>query len=1490
MKNLYSKIFYSVPGREASTTRAFACAIRLAAFVMLASLQTMAATRTSKATGGNWATTTTWVGGVVPVAGDDVVIATTGGNEVTIAANITIVLGNITVNDGAILTVSGGSISGTGSCNTLTIGSGTSGTLQFNSTAARTIVVNANATINAGGVLTAGSTGTQNNVLTIAANLLVYGTYSGLSSATTGNIALTVGANIIVGDGATYTNGRNSTCSSLTVGGGASGIFSYNTGTTARNFRTTGAGLIINPGAIFKTGDASTLANTLTISNGGNLTIYGTYSGLSSGSTGTIAAGVSGDILINDGGTYTNGANSTCANLTVGNGTSGIFSFNTSATGRTFVTSGATGITINAGAILKPADNNTTANTLTLNNGGNLTINGTYSGLSLGSTGTIAATATTGNIIINDGGTYINGANSGCTNLIVGSGTSGLFSYNTGTVARSFTTNAITINAGAIFKTGDANAIANTLSATSITVNGTYSGLSSGSTGTIAATVSGNIAIGNGGSFTNGAATSCGNLIVGSGSSGLFQFNSSATVRTVTVNGNVTVNNGATLQAGSAVVAIANVLDINGNFINAGTFTPLLSSGINKITLAFTSSTVNQVFSNTGTITNNELFSLTINNTFSGGTVTVPGNMTVTDGATLTLTSGILTTPNITLGKTTAATLSGGSATSYINGAFTRSYSATSATINAATFFPIGKGTTYLPIYLAPTLAVSALTQLKAEAFTSNSGTNISPSGTIGANRWEASVPVNAANLNLLSMRIGSAAIVSTNRILKSTSAAGAYSSIVPNTTYTAATPNTLTSTATLTGTEFTGSGFFCYGDACYPAGLMNGPSSICTGATSQLYATAGAGIPAAGTWSSSAPGVATVDLSGNVTGVSAGLAPITLTVSSADICNAMPITRIITISNCSATPGGVGSNLVSWYKGDAGLTSSLWTDQAGSNNLAASGTITVTNTLNYNPVATLNGSSDYYGNNGADGWLGTSNATTYYYVATGDAVAASNRVVFGRGNANGALTSMQAGRRSNNNAIFGSGNVTNAITPVVSTTTPVWSTTTPVTVLSRSGYDGINYYVNANGSTEVTAAQAGLTIAGAAPFYIGRAATSGSFWSGNVAEVIAFNNKQNSADYNKVESYLAVKYGITLNPSAGTYINSAGTTTYTIDATYKNQIIGIGRDDTSALLQKQSHTQDDSLRLFVSSLAASNAANGGTISSDKASILIGHDGGKLQNVYSTARPPGIYSRFGRVWKITNTNFSDSYSLEFEWDSVATFDINDVRLLVASSPSGFASAAIIAPGAVTYSIGSIIVSGINPSVIPMNATSYITIGSVSYLTPLPVKLISFTGKVYNCISNLTWSAAEEQSFDHFEVQQSKNGTSFTTAGNVKAGREGVYSFSVEIAGACKQYYRLKMVNNDGSYSYSNIISLAGTCDKRQIIVSPNPVGNQLAISGVKAGEQISIYSTNGQLMKQLKATGNSTYVDMSIYTTGLYEVVIRTAAGDLLKTEKIQKL
>ena len=110
--------------------------------------------------------------------------------------------------------------------------------------------------------------------------------------------------------------------------------------------------------------------------------------------------------------------------------------------------------------------------------------------------------------------------------------------------------------------------------------------------------------------------------------------------------------------------------------------------------------------------------------------------------------------------------------------------------------------------------------------------------------------------------------------------------------------------------------------------------------------------------------------------------------------------------------------------------------------------------------------------------------------------------------------------------------------------------------------------------------------------------------------------------------------------------------------------------------------------------------------------------------------------------------------------------------------------------------------------------------------PLPVELISFTGKrLENDFVQLNWETASELNSAYYLIEKSLDGVHFETLKTVLAkGTTAVitsYSFVDIDAYESTSYYRLKVVDNDHSFIYSNVITLFGNSESR-IVVSPNP--------------------------------------------------------------------
>lgn len=117
-----------------------------------------------------------------------------------------------------------------------------------------------------------------------------------------------------------------------------------------------------------------------------------------------------------------------------------------------------------------------------------------------------------------------------------------------------------------------------------------------------------------------------------------------------------------------------------------------------------------------------------------------------------------------------------------------------------------------------------------------------------------------------------------------------------------------------------------------------------------------------------------------------------------------------------------------------------------------------------------------------------------------------------------------------------------------------------------------------------------------------------------------------------RIESYLSIKYGISLTDTAN-YINSSGDTiwNYQENERYNHRVTGIGRDDNSSLCQKQS--QNSKFKGFIVGLNKidhSNLSNSGKFSIDKTFLLWGDNDGSIRFQENASNP----SKIDRVWKI----------------------------------------------------------------------------------------------------------------------------------------------------------------------------------------------------------------------------------------------------------------
>jgi hypothetical protein len=137
---------------------------------------------------------------------------------------------------------------------------------------------------------------------------------------------------------------------------------------------------------------------------------------------------------------------------------------------------------------------------------------------------------------------------------------------------------------------------------------------------------------------------------------------------------------------------------------------------------------------------------------------------------------------------------------------------------------------------------------------------------------------------------------------------------------------------------------------------------------------------------------------------------------------------------------------------------------------------------------------------------------------------------------------------------------------------------------------------------------------------------------------------------------------------------------------------------------------------------------------------------------------------------------------------------------------------------------------------------------------LPLHLKSFQSQEKDCAAFLNWATTNELNTDHFEIQQSNDGSLYKTAGIVTAKntyQENNYSFTInQISGI--NYYRLKIIDKDGRFIYSPVEVVKSNCslNKDYIKVYPNPVKKGIVfihfITVTKGDAKLLLFNSNGQ--------------------------------------------
>jgi len=186
----------------------------------------------------------------------------------------------------------------------------------------------------------------------------------------------------------------------------------------------------------------------------------------------------------------------------------------------------------------------------------------------------------------------------------------------------------------------------------------------------------------------------------------------------------------------------------------------------------------------------------------------------------------------------------------------------------------------------------------------------------------------------------------------------------------------------------------------------------------------------------------------------------------------------------------------------------------------------------------------------------------------------------------------------------------------------------------------------------------------------------------------------------------------------------------------------------------------------------------------------------------------------------------------------------------------------------------------------------IDIGAYETAFALPVELITFEGESRYAEAYLIWTTANEVNSAYFEVEHSLDGRAFASIGKVAAQGESstlqFYDFTHELPAKGVNYYRLKQVDNDGSFEYSRIVALSFS--KAAVEVYPNPAIDHVVVVIDKdlafdKHATINVYNSLSQLVQTQTMSTENYKIKVNDLPNGTY--IIQVNIGNQIFNKQI---
>lgn len=315
------------------------------------------------------------------------------------------------------------------------------------------------------------------------------------------------------------------------------------------------------------------------------------------------------------------------------------------------------------------------------------------------------------------------------------------------------------------------------------------------------------------------------------------------------------------------------------------------------------------------------------------------------------------------------------------------------------------------------------------------------------------------------------------------------------------------------------------------------------------------------------------------------------------------------------------------------------------------------------------------------------------------------------------------------------------------------------------------------------------------------------------------------------------------LNASAGVVINNS-TFTFNDESRFNPQQL-------LELVNSKFYFNDDS---FLS-------ATGGPVNLKSNSLMVAGDGTLRSDAYININGP-VLTLFDNssIAIANNNNYYSSWNAYYgdvphKWTSTATNTMN----CGSSYPNRCSMPYLYGPATLTP-------NGFNSG------------------TTLPVVLSDFSVRLWNNQGELSWTTEQEVNSVRFEVERSIDGTNWTKIGTVAAKGNSTtqsrYAFVDKTPSAGINYYRLKMVDMDNKYDFSQVQSIRAAASVN-VRVYPNPASENVYVSLPASTSSVRLLNTAGQILQERKPAAGAGTISFAVssYTAGTYFVQVIKADG-----------